>query len=456
MKREIRLGINTSGKLFIIMASILLSLSIPTIFSERAMILISLSFVIYSLLIIDWLLIRIRITALEQLKISRVFNSKVYNDDRVDIRIYVENISFFGLYLMEITDIYPSTTKLVSGVNKGVFSLPSKSTIVFRYVLYVNAVGTHRFGGIYIRMKDPIGIFTVNAMFREIDKNRLMCLAKTPSTKIDELLYKGLKILQGPLRIKKTGYSLEFKEIREYKPGDEIKRIDWKASARINKLMIRDFEMEGQSDIVIILDLSRNMFLGKLGERKLDYSAKCIAFIITYAIRKKDRLGIMMLKTGEYKILPLEYATHETYRKIMEMLSEVDVESVFNGKETVEVNFGRVLSSLKVKERTLFIVLSDLEEPERALKIINALKIIRSLKHEVVIISPLTYLFEMPLVKGIDALLYRIEGYKSMVKRKGIEKELVKTGIPIVNVGPEDLIPVVLSRLEEFRRRTPS
>lgn len=456
MNKEIKLGINTNGKLLIIIASILLSLSIPSIFNKNAIELISLSFILYALVIIDWLLLRIRTVAFEQLEIYRDFNEKIYDNEDAIIRIIIRNRSLFGLYLVEITDIYPSTTELISGKNRGVFSLSSKSELAIKYSLHVSAVGTHRFRGLYLKMKDPLAIFTVNAHYKNIEKNMLKCSANISSIKMNKLLYKGFKMLQGPWRTKNIGYSLEFKEIREYKPGDEIKRIDWKASARINRLMIRDFEAESQSDIVIIFDLSRNMFLGKLGERKLDYSAKCIAFIVNYAISMRDRIGTLIIKSDRHEIIPLEYATHDTYRKIMDILSGIDVESIPRSIKSFEINFGRILSSLKVKDRTLFIVLSDLENPSRALEIINALKILRTLKHEIVIISPLTYLFEMPLVKGVEAALYRVEAYKSIVRRREIEGELVKTGIPVVNVGPEDLIPVVLSRLEEFRRRTPS
>jgi uncharacterized protein (DUF58 family) len=140
----------------------------------------------------------------------------------------------------------------------------------------------------------------------------------------------------------------------------------------------------------------------------------------------------------------------------MRYLSSIDVDRIPEEYALDNIPFGRILSKLGVKGKTLFITISDLEEEARASLLLSGLKTLRMARHEVVLLSPLTHLFEIRMVKGVDMALYRVEAYKSMEKRKRIEGQLKKLGIPVVNVGPDDLIPIVLAKLEEFRRVTPT
>ena len=456
MKEKIDVGLNNRGKLLVLAAAFILSLNVVTIFYTSNRIGILLSFSILAVILSDWMILRLRLTALEKLEITREFDQRTYDNKPISISLKMKNTSIYGLYTVEIDDRYPTTSKLISGKNRGVINIPPRAMANIKYTLSVEAVGKHRFEGLYMRIRDLLGIFTVKALYTDIKYNEIYCSANIPPVDIRELARHGLKILSGPWTAKKIGFSQEFKEIREYRPGDEVKRIDWKASARSNKLMIRDYETESQTDIVIILDLSKNMFLGELGIRKYDYSTRTIAFIINYAIRCRDRVGALILESDKYHIISLRPATRYTYREIMEILSKIDVEKMPKKYRLTELHFGKILPLLKVKEKTLFIVISDLEDEERARIILSGIKTLRKLRHEVVLISPLTPLFEMPMVSGINAALYRVETYKSIKERERIKSELIKVGIPVVNVGPEDLIPAVLTKLEEFRRVTPS
>ena len=456
MKGRIDVSLNDRGRIILIASALILSLNIITILyiANRGAIL--LSFAILSILLSDWIILRLRLTTLEKLDIKRIFDKNTYDNTPLEVVLRITNNSLFGLYSMELDDRYPSTTKIVEGKNRGVISLPPKSSVEVKYTLDVEAVGRHRFGNLFIRMQDILGLFTIKAEFEDITENEIYCSANIPAVDIREMMKKGLKILSGPWTSKKIGFSMEFKEIREYRPGDEIKRVDWKASARINKLMIREFEAEAQTDIVIILDLSRNMFLGELGIRKYDYSTRTIAFIVNYAIRNRDRIGMLLIQPDKYNVIPLQPASRQTYRAIMKYLSSIDVDRIPERYTLSSIPFGRILSRLGIKGKTLFIAISDLEEEARASLLLSSLKTLRMARHEVVLLSPLTHLFEIRMVKGVDMALYRVEAYKSMKERKKIESQLKKLGIPVVNVGPDDLIPIVLAKLEEFRRVTPT
>jgi uncharacterized protein (DUF58 family) len=453
MNREINLVLNSRGKILIGGSAILFSISILDLFSSGFKTILLIGFSTLLIILIDWILMRIRMVSLEKLIIKREYNDRIFDGETVTIGIYIENKSLIGLYNLEIDDRYPQTSHIIRGSNRGVINVPPKSRVKIEYSLKIDAIGRHDFSELNIRNRDILGLFTITGRFLDIKKNIIQCYANIPKIDVREMAARGYRILRGPWISKIVGFGMDFKDIREYKPGDEIKRIDWKASARINKLMIREYEAEAQSNIIIVLDLSTNMFLGILGKRKYDYSAKTIAFILGHAIRNRDRIGFLLLGLSGYRFIPIETATYRTYQNVMEILSQIRVENRVGRRELGDINLGRILEMMRIKEKTLFLIISDLEE-EQSRIIIDIAGLLRILKHEVVIISPLTPLFEIPLVTGIDAALYRIKAFSSIKARKDIEQRLIARGIPIINVGPEDLIPVVLMKLDEFARVT--
>ena len=96
-----------------------------------------------------------------------------------------------------------------------------------------------------------------------------------------------------PSRMKGSG--MEFTDIRDYQVGDEMRWINWKATARRNKLMVNEFESERTGDTVILLDIRR--FLKGSGEyeKLLNASVRAAATLATYLSRTRSRVGFVVL-----------------------------------------------------------------------------------------------------------------------------------------------------------------
>ncbi|MBN1645971.1 DUF58 domain-containing protein [Candidatus Woesearchaeota archaeon] len=91
-----------------------------------------------------------------------------------------------------------------------------------------------------------------------------------------------------------SGKGLEFDRIKEYVPGHDPRRIDWKIFARTNKLYIRAFKEERKFDVIIVLDVSDSMLLGTTNVTKNEYAAVIAGSLAYAATQADDRVAVVM------------------------------------------------------------------------------------------------------------------------------------------------------------------
>ena len=105
-----------------------------------------------------------------------------------------------------------------------------------------------------------------------------------------------------PSRMKGPG--IEFTDIRNYYPGDDMRFINWKATARRNKLMVNEYESERTGDTVILLDVRRFLKGAEEYEELLNASVRAAATLATYLSRTRSRVGFVVLSNSVDWIYP--------------------------------------------------------------------------------------------------------------------------------------------------------
>ena len=175
------------------------------------------------------------------------------------------------------------------------------------------------------------------------------------------------------------GFSVEFKEHRQYVRGDEIRSIDWKVFGKTDRLYIREYEEETNLRCTLLLDRSGSM--GYCGSRasamsKHDYAVRLAACLSYLMLQQQDSVGLVTFdkKVRRY-IPPRSRATH--LRAILDELGR--------SAPKHETELGQVFHELvpKIHRRGLLIILSDLfGDVEELLK---ALAHFRHAKHEIII-----------------------------------------------------------------------
>ena len=172
------------------------------------------------------------------------------------------------------------------------------------------------------------------------------------------------------------GSSLEFAEYRKYVPGDDPRRLDWRAYARNDRYYIKEFEADTNLRMCLVVDTSGSMNFAHDGMRKLDYARRIAGTLAYIAAQQGDAVGLYCAGTGFHKeIPPRRSAAHLS--AVLDELGAMEASGA--------TGLANVLheTAERVPQRALIIILSDLFiEPE---VVRNCLDHLRFRKHDVAV-----------------------------------------------------------------------
>ena len=182
-------------------------------------------------------------------------------------------------------------------------------------------------------------------------------------------------IESGAYNSKFRGGGIEFSEVREYIPGDDVKRIDWNVSARHNNLFVKEFVEENELNVYLILDLSASNNFGFI-KSKLELSFEVAVSLMFLALKNNDKIGLGIFTDNLEKFIPSKKGKRQVIR-ILKQLIEHEPKS----KKT---DIMKSLSSLKnkLKRKSVIYIISDFmsDEYEKPLKFLK-------LHHQVILIN---------------------------------------------------------------------
>ena len=116
------------------------------------------------------------------------------------------------------------------------------------------------------------------------------------------------------------GRGIEFDEVREYQPGDEIRSIDWNVTARMGHPYIKKYIEERQLTVMILLDASGSSYFGTSKRLKSELAAEVSAVLAFAAIQNKDRVGLIIFTDRIEKFIPPRKGLQHVLRVIREAL----------------------------------------------------------------------------------------------------------------------------------------
>jgi uncharacterized protein (DUF58 family) len=117
------------------------------------------------------------------------------------------------------------------------------------------------------------------------------------------------------------GRGIEFDEVREYQPGDEVRLIDWNVTARTGRPYIKRFVEERELSVLFLVDLSRSMAFGSSRQMKQRLAAELCAVLAFSAIKNQDRVGLVLFSDRIERFLPPRKGARHVLRVIREVLS---------------------------------------------------------------------------------------------------------------------------------------
>jgi uncharacterized protein (DUF58 family) len=157
------------------------------------------------------------------------------------------------------------------------------------------------------------------------------------------------------------GQGMNFDEVREYQPGDDVRAIDWNVTARMNHPFIKKFVEERELTLMLVVDVSGSGLFGSRAQSKRELAAEIASVLAFSAIRNNDKVGLLLFTDEVEKFIPPRKGRSHVLRVIREVLF---FEPKRRGTDLVQALefMGRVLP-----HRAIAVVISDfITPPQRA------------------------------------------------------------------------------------------
>ncbi len=376
---------------------------------------------------------------------QRILPEKLSNGDQNSIKIDLKNNYPFTIKTKVIDEIPFQFQKRDFNIER---TINSKNNVLFEYVLEPKERGEYSFGQLNIFAQSPLGlvskrfIFQKGAMlpsypsFIHLRKYELMALQ-------NEFLLGGIK------KIRKLGHTMEFEQIKEYVPGDDVRTINWKATSKRNQLMVNQFQDEKSQRIFMLIDNGRTMQMPFNGFSLLDYSINATMALSHIILKKNDRAGMMTFsKKTEHKVAADNKSGQ--LRKISEALYKIQT-------NLFESDFSRLYQDVKytIGQRSLILLFTNFETVDAVNRQMKYLRGIAK-NHLLVIIffknSELQSLINTN-PENIQEVYDEIIAEKFEYEKKLIIQELRKYGIYTVYTLPENLNIEVINKYLEIKAR---
>jgi uncharacterized protein (DUF58 family) len=265
-----------------------------------------------------------------------------------------------------------------------------------------------------------------------------------------ELLAISNKLVEtGLKRIRRIGNNLEFEQIKKYVPGDDLRTVNWKATARKSEFMVNNFQDERSQQIYSLIDKSRVMQMPFNGLTLLDYAINASLVISNIALKKSDRAGILTFQDAVNTMLPASRANKQ-------LATILDV--LYNQKTSFrESDFSVLYSAIRyqITQRSLLFLYTNFETVISLERQLPFLKKIAN-RHLLVVVffenSAMRSLLDTNAT-DIPSVYYKAIGEKFSLEKKLILKELQKNGIQSLLTSPEALSIKTINKYLELKAR---
>ena len=253
----------------------------------------------------------------------------------------------------------------------------------------------------------------------------------------------------GVKKIRRIGHTMEFDQIREYVPGNDVRSINWKATARTGALMVNQYQDERSQQVVNVIDMGRVMKMPFNGLKLLDYAINTSLVISNIALLKEDKAGLLTFTNKEITVIkPEKRRTH--IQRIQDSLYKLDT-------NFLESNYERLLVGLKthLNQRSLVLLYTNFETLDAMKRQLPYLQRIAR-DHLLVTIffenTELTSLLHQPS-KTVGDIYVKTVAEQFNYEKRQIVKELNQHGIHTILTPPKELSVNAINKYLELKAR---
>lgn len=268
-------------------------------------------------------------------------------------------------------------------------------------------------------------------------KDTVVVIPKIHDLKPLQLRPRHTRVFYGMLPSRKAGIGEEFFALRDYYPGDEYRKINWKASSRYGQLVTNEYEAMKTTDVVIVLDARRE---NALGEEKilLDYSLDAAASISAAVLKGGNRLGFLAYSDSFYWLYPSTTRRH--LLKILEILTDIQPKGSFR------LDYIKNLISAFFTRGSQLVLISPLLDPSSLMGIQG----LYALGFDILVVSPSPITFQW---SHCDQDIYHELARRVLERERALLCSQLQEYATVVDWNIEQPLGKPLSEVRLFRPR---
>ncbi|UHG91685.1 DUF58 domain-containing protein [Spirosoma oryzicola] len=415
--------------------------------------LVQIAFVIFVILIgLDgWLLFRTKNQSVGSAFFARrEVPDRLSNGDENPLTIYLENRYSFRADV-DVIDEIPFQFQRRDVLFRA--RLNPRETQAIRYELRPTRRGEYSFGAVNVFVKTPLGLLKRRYQFEQgkmvavypsfLQMRQYELLAAT--NRLNEV---GIK------RIRRIGHSMEFEQVRPYATGDDVRTVNWKATARRTdaqgtSLMINAYQDERSQPVYCLIDKGRVMQSPFEGLTLLDYAINASLVLSNIALLKQDRAGILTFSDHVGQLLPADRRTGHML-KILELLYRQKT-------RFLETDYESLYASVRnhIRQRSLLLLFTNFETVSAMHRQLPYLR--RLAKDHLLLIiffenTELRSLLDQP-ASDTEQIYLKTIAEKFASEKKQIIKELSQYGIQTILTAPQNLTANTVNKYLELKAR---
>lgn len=378
----------------------------------------------------------------------REFKRRVVVGSTADVKVVFKVRN--GKGLLFINDEVSEAFKIVSGRNSWMSSVRGDVEGEISYVIKPSFRGRHWVGPLKAHFEGPLKICILHVPVLGDYKHTVEAVPVFYTYTVKPVSStKRIAAPPGGHPVRVEGSGVEFLHLRPYNPGDEYRKIAWKAMAKRpdRKPIVKVVQSEIQLNVLIVVDASESTLLGWDGVRVIDDIVECAGAILTTAYRLGDRVGILILTDKSFYVPP-------SRRRDMITLAIKRLETAWPSRGSLNLAYVLDTISRTLSKRTLIILISPLEVREEEVERI-ALGA-KSLGHLLAVLIPETTSYARREVggEGIGRIYSQLVRSEKERLRRIVLRTLISGAITVDFFNHENFVEKALEMYYALRGMT--
>ena len=325
----------------------------------------------------------------------------------------------------------PEALPVVRGEQAVALRLARGETRELELVLRADRWGSHTVGPVYLRARDALGLVVAEGIVARTPEARVYPNADTLRRILQP---RETQLFAGNEVARRKGEGIEFADMRPWAPGDPLKRVNWRASARRNALWVNESHPERNTDVILFVDAFAEARAGEAGT--LDLAVRATAALAQAYIRRRDRVGLISFG-GVLRWLERGMGTVQLYRIVDALLdTQVTLSYYWTNID--------VIPPRTLPPNALVIALSPLLDGRS----IDALLDLRARGHDLCVLDVSPVPFTQRPARGTDAIAYDIW----VLRRDALRHRLQRAGVAVAEWRDDTPLQAALEEVRSFRR----